>query len=112
MQLRVLAVCLLGLIPAAGHAQSALKTMESRFDGAIVGALTYLRSEKPRRSLDLNDNLNPWQPGLGIGAQVELAKNWTMRVDLDRYQPRYPGGTGRERLDTLMLGFQYTLGGD
>lgn len=112
MQLRVLAVSLLGLIPAAAHAQNPWKAMESRFDSAVVGALTYLRSDRPRRSLDLQDNLNLWQPGLGFGAQVELAKNWTMRVDVDRYRPKFPGAVGRENLNAVMFGVQYRLDGD
>ena len=112
MQLRVLAVSLLALIPVTGHAQSPWKGMESRFDSAIAGALTYLRTEKPKRGLDLQDNLNLWQPGLGFGAQVEMAKNWTVRVDVDRYRPKFPGAVGRENLNAVMLGVQYRLDGD
>jgi hypothetical protein len=105
--LRVLVVSLLGLLPAIGHAQNPLKAFESRFESAIGAALGYLRSEKPKRGLDLNDNLNLWQPGLGLGAQVEMTKNLSLRLDVDRYRPKFPGSVGRENLDTFMVGIQY-----
>jgi len=107
---RVVAL-VLALLPAVGFAQNPLQAIESRFGNAIGGMASYMRSEKPKRGLDLQDNLNLWQAGLGIGAQMELAKNWTLRLDVDRYQPKYPGGVGRESIDTLMLGVQYRLDG-
>ena len=45
------------------------------------------------------------------GAQMGVTKNWAVRLDLDRYRPKFPGNTGRENLDTLMLGVQYSFGG-
>jgi len=113
MPLRLLVVSLLGLLPVSSPAQSAWRTSaDSRLNSAIASALSYLRSEKPMRSLDLQDSLNLWQPGLGLGAQVEMTKNWTLRLDVDRYRPRFPGATGRENVDMLLLGVQYRLGGD
>ena len=104
-------VLLLAFLPAVGAAQNPLRLIESRFDSAIGGAVSYMRSEKPKRGLDLNDNLNLWQPGLGVGAQMEMSKNWTLRLDVDRYRPKYPGSVGRESIDTLMLGLRYRLDG-
>ena len=109
--MRVL-VLFLAFLPAVGLAQNRLQALESRLESAVGGAMSYLRSDKPKRGLDLNDNLNLWKPSLGFGAQVEVAKNWTLRVDLDRYRQKFPGANGRENLDTVMLGVQYTLGGD
>jgi len=102
----------LAFFPAIGLAQNSWKTLaDASFEGALGGVVSYMRSEKPKRGLDLNDNLNLWQPGLGVGAQVEVAKNWTLRLDVDRYRPKYPGSVGRESIDTLMLGVQYRLDG-
>ena len=53
---------------------------------------------------------NGWGPSFGIGAQMGVTKNWAVRLDLDRYRPKFPGGAGRENLDTLMLGVQYSFG--
>ncbi|MEA3192020.1 MAG: OmpA-OmpF porin, family [Betaproteobacteria bacterium] len=53
---------------------------------------------------------NGWGPSFGVGAQMGVTKNWALRVDLDRYRPKFPGNTGRENLDTLMLGVQYSFG--
>jgi hypothetical protein len=103
---RIVILCL-AFLPAVGLAQDRFKGIESRLDSAIGGVVSYLRSEKPKRGLDLNDNLNLWQPGLGLGAQMEMSKNWKLRLDVDRYRPKYPGGTGRENLDTVMVGIQY-----
>ena len=99
MQARVLAVSLLGVLPLHGHAQDAFG---SRYESAIAGAMSYLRSDKPRRSLDPHDNLNLWQQSLGVGAQLDVAKNWTLRIDVDRYQPKFPGANVRESTDTAV----------
>jgi hypothetical protein len=95
-------------LPAVCSAQNSWKALaESSFEGAPAAVMSYLRSEKPKRGLDLNDNLNLWKPSLGVGAKVEVAKNWTLRLDVDRYRPKFPGGAGRENLDTVMVGIQY-----
>src|SRR5262245_35928146 len=109
MVCRALVVSLLGLIPLSGHAENAWKVLSP-----LENALGYLRSEKPRRDLDQppQDNLNLWQPSVGLGAQVEVAKNWTLRLDMDRYRPKFPGATGRENLDALMLGVQFRVDTD
>jgi opacity protein-like surface antigen len=53
---------------------------------------------------------NGWGPSFGFGAQMGVTKNWAVRLDLDRYRPKFPGGAGRENLDTVMLGIQYSFG--
>ena len=101
-------VLCLAFLPATGLAQHSWKALaESSLEGALGGLTSYMRSEKPKRGLDLNDNLNLWQPGIGLGAQMEMSKNWKLRLDVDRYRPKYPGGNGRENLDTVMVGIQY-----
>jgi OmpA-OmpF porin, OOP family len=55
--------------------------------------------------------INGWGPSLGVGAQVGLTKNWALRLDLDRYRPKFPGNNaGHSNLDTLMVGAQYSFG--
>ena len=53
---------------------------------------------------------NGWGPSYGVGAQIGVTKDWALRIDADRYRPKFPGNTGRENLDTVMLGVQYTFG--
>jgi len=99
MPLRVLVVSLLGLVPLGGHADGAWQA-----PSALEAALGYLRPEKPRRGLETpQDNINLWRQSVGFGAQVEVAKNVALRVDLDRYRPRFPGAIGRESIDTVTL---------
>ena len=43
----------------------------------------------------------------GIGGQLGLTKEWAIRADLDRYDLPLPGG--KENLDTVMFGVQYTF---
>jgi hypothetical protein len=108
MPLRVLAATMLGMVPLSSHADSAWQA-----PSAVETALGYLRAEKPRRGLEPpRDNLNLWQPSLGFGAQVEVVKNLTLRVDVDRYRPKFPGAMGRDNLDALMLGVQYRVDTD
>jgi hypothetical protein len=101
MQARVLAVSLLGLLPMSGHADDARRALaQSRLESA----LGYLRVEKPKRASELQrDNLSLWQPGPGFAAQVEVTKSWALRIDVDRYRPKFPGATGRESIDTVTL---------
>jgi len=33
-----------------------------------------------------------------------------VRIDADRYQPKFAGNAGRQNLDTVMLGIQYAFG--
>ena len=106
MLARVLAVWLLGVLPAGAYAQNPWKMpADSRLD-AIGGVLSYLRADKPHRDLP-RDNINLWQPSIGFGAQVEVGRNWALRMDIDRYQPKFPGSMGRESLDTFVVGIQY-----
>ena len=43
----------------------------------------------------------------GIGGQLGLTREWAIRADLDRYDLPLPGG--KENLDTVMFGVQYTF---
>lgn len=43
----------------------------------------------------------------GVGAQFGFTPKWALRADWDRYDIPLPGG--REELDVLMLGVQYTF---
>lgn len=43
----------------------------------------------------------------GVGGQVGLTKEWAIRADLDRYKLPLPGG--KENLDSVMFGVQYTF---
>ena len=108
MPLRVMAVLVAGFAPLSCLADSRWKA-----PSALEVALSYVRSEKPRRGLELpHDNLKLWQPSLGFGAEVEVAKNWSLRLDVDRYRPTFPGVMGRDNLDALMLGVQYRVDTD
>lgn len=49
-----------------------------------------------------------WGPRIGVGLQMGLTPNWAVRVDLDRYRFKFPGG--RENIDALMIGAQYSFG--
>ena len=105
---RALVVSLLGSVPLAAHADNPWKA-----SSALESALGYLRSEAPRRGLELpQDHLRLWQPSLAFGAQVEVARNWTLRLDVDRYRPKFPGATGRDNLDALMVGVQFRVDTD
>lgn len=44
----------------------------------------------------------------GVGLQMGITQNWAVRADWDRYRIRVPG-EGRENVDTLMVGAQYTF---
>jgi OmpA-OmpF porin, OOP family len=46
-------------------------------------------------------------PRFGIGGQVGLTPQWAVRADLDRW--RMPMRGGKEDIDTIMLGVQYTF---
>ncbi len=48
-----------------------------------------------------------WGARYGIGGQVGLTPQWALRADWDRY--RMPLVGGKEDVDTLMLGVQYTF---
>lgn len=107
MLARVLAVSLLGVLPVAAHAQNSWQALAGPRLEAIGGVLSYLRADKPRRDQP-RDNINLWQPSVGFGAQVEVGRNWALRLDIDRYQPKFPGSMGRESLDTFVVGIQYS----
>jgi OmpA-OmpF porin, OOP family len=48
-----------------------------------------------------------WGPRFGIGGQIGLTPNWAVRADLDRYRVALP--RGKDDVDTLTLGVQYTF---
>ncbi|MGH8669076.1 MAG: porin family protein [Burkholderiales bacterium] len=48
-----------------------------------------------------------WGPRFGIGAQFGLTPQWAARLDIDRY--RMPLEGGKEDLDTITVGAQYTF---
>ena len=48
-----------------------------------------------------------WGPRYGVGGQIGLTPTWAIRADWDRYEVKFVGG--REDVDTLTLGVQYTF---
>jgi OmpA-OmpF porin, OOP family len=50
---------------------------------------------------------NRWGWRFGAGAQIGLTPNWALRLDIDRYRVRLP--EGRDNIDTLMIGAQYSF---
>ena len=48
-----------------------------------------------------------WGARYGIGGQIGFTPQWALRADWDRFKVGLPGG--REDLDTIMLGVQYTF---
>jgi opacity protein-like surface antigen len=48
-----------------------------------------------------------WGTRVGLGLQAGITENWAVRADLDRWRIKLPGG--RDNIDTLMLGAQYTF---
>ena len=48
-----------------------------------------------------------FSPRFGVGLQMGITPNWSVRADLDRFQVRLP--EGREDVDTFLLGAQYTF---
>jgi hypothetical protein len=77
-------------------------------NSAIFGKLGAIYSR-----MDVNGNLvqtgaeRDWGARYGIGGQVGLTPQWAVRADWDRFKVGLPGG--REDLDTIMLGVQYTF---
>src|SRR6185436_10628678 len=77
----------------------------------LKGGALWGHTEAPGLLLGGNaGSQNGWGPSYGVGAQVGVTKSWALRIDADRYRPKFPGNSGRENLDTVMLGIQYTLG--
>lgn len=50
---------------------------------------------------------NGWGPHIGLGLQAGITQNWSIRGDWDRYRLKMPGG--RENVDTLLVGVQYSF---
>ena len=72
-----------------------LGTIYSRMDVNGDAALVQTGSERD------------WGWRYGIGGQLGLTPQWALRADWDRFEVALPGG--REDLDTVMLGVQYTF---
>jgi OOP family OmpA-OmpF porin len=72
-----------------------------------VGAI-YARTEVDGAGAGLDTGKERgFGPRFGVGAQVGLTPQWAIRADLDRYRLPLPGG--KENLDTVMFGVQYTF---
>jgi hypothetical protein len=79
-------------------------------NSAIFGKLgaIYARTEVEGTAPGLNTGKERgFGPRFGVGAQIGLTPQWAARVDWDRFRMPLPGG--KEDLDTLMLGAQYTF---
>ena len=79
-------------------------------NSAVFGKLgtTYARMEVDTTAPGLpSGKERGFGPRFGIGAQVGLTETWALRADLDRYRLSFPGG--KEDVDTLTLGVQYTF---
>ena len=77
----------------------------------LKGGVLWGHTEQTGLALGLDaGSQNGWGPSYGVGAQIGVTKGWALRIDADRYRPKFAGGTGRENLDTVMLGVQYTFG--
>jgi hypothetical protein len=70
-----------------------LGTLYSRTDVTGVGIPTGEESD--------------WGVRWGIGGQIGFTPQWAVRLDFDRFEVGLPGG--KEDLDTLMVGAQYTF---
>ncbi|OAI50658.1 hypothetical protein AYO46_09665 [Betaproteobacteria bacterium SCGC AG-212-J23] len=75
--------------------------------GALWG---HTEATGPALGLDAGSQ-NGWGPSYGVGAQLGVMRGFAVRLDVDRYRPKFPGGAGRANLDTIMLGIQYSFGG-
>ena len=54
---------------------------------------------------------NGWGGSYGLGANIGVTRDWSVRLDWDRYRIKLPAGGGdRENVDALMIGAQYTFG--
>ena len=73
-----------------------------------LGAL-YARTEAdgtPRPGFETGKERG-WGARYGIGGQIGLTPQWAARVDFDRFRLPLPGG--KEDLDTITVGAQYTF---
>jgi hypothetical protein len=68
---------------------------------AKAGAI-YSRTETPGAGSE-----DGWGPRFGVGGQIGLTPTWAIRADWDRYEMRFVGG--KEDVDTLTIGVQYTF---
>lgn len=50
---------------------------------------------------------NGWGPRIGAGLQMGLNRNWSIRLDADRYRFKMP--QGRENVDVYTIGAQYSF---
>jgi OOP family OmpA-OmpF porin len=79
-------------------------------NSAIFGKLgaIYARTEVEGTAPTLNRGKERgFGPRFGIGGQIGFTPQWAARLDFDRYRMALPGG--KEDIDTIMAGVQYTF---
>lgn len=74
--------------------------------GAVYGRTEVSGTATPAQGLQIGKERG-FGPRFGIGVQVGLTQQWALRADADRF--RMPMAGGKEDIDTLMLGVQYTF---
>jgi hypothetical protein len=75
-------------------------------NSAIFGKLgtAWLRSEVSGPGL-ANGTESNWNPKIGVGAQIGLTKQWSLRLDADRYRVDFVNSP--QNIDVYMAGVQY-----
>ena len=81
-------------------------------NSSIFGKLGVLwgHTEVTGAALMPTGDVNGWGPSVGLGAMIGVTRDWAVRLDWDRYRFKMPGGSGRDNVDSLMIGAQYTFG--
>lgn len=74
--------------------------------GAIYGRTEVTGTATPAQGLQTGKERG-FGPRFGIGGQIGLTPQWAARLDLDRYRMPMPGG--KEDIDTITAGVQYTF---
>jgi hypothetical protein len=78
-------------------------------NSAIFGKLgaIYARTDMDGPAFAETGSERGWGGRYGIGGQIGLTPQWALRADWDRYRLKFRDG--KEDLDTVMLGVQYTF---
>jgi hypothetical protein len=78
-------------------------------NSAIFGKLgaIYARTDVDGPALTETGSEKGFGGRYGIGGQIGLTPQWALRADWDRYRLKFRDG--KEDLDTVMLGVQYTF---
>lgn len=74
--------------------------------GAVYGRTEVSGTATPGQGLQTGKERG-FGPRFGVGGQVGLTPQWALRADWDRFRMPLPGG--KEDIDSLMLGVQYTF---